>query len=102
MTLLSRGGFTPSWLNEGTASFFEGASAMADGRVLWPDAPIDRLQTLNMMLGGMTFGGKAPKLVDVIGWNQPRSYDAEYYPWGWGLVYFMQQYEDPTTLEYVY
>jgi tetratricopeptide (TPR) repeat protein len=102
MTMIAMGSGTPSWLNEGTASFFEGASAMADGRVLWPDAPIDRLQTLNMMLGGMTFGGKAPKLVDVIGWNQPRSYDAEYYPWGWGLVYFMQQYEDPTTLEYVY
>ena len=29
------GGYVPAWINEGTASFFEGTRAMADHRVLW-------------------------------------------------------------------
>jgi hypothetical protein len=100
MTLLERkGGSAPAWLNEGTASFFEGAKAMADHRVLWPDAAIQRLSSLTAMLGGAASG---PTLAQVVGFSGAGSYPAEYYPWGWGLVYFLQQYEDPQTLEYVY
>lgn len=102
MTMLAGGGGTPAWLNEGTSSFFEGAVAMADGRVLWPDAALSRLTTLEAMLKGQSFGPDTPKFLDVISYNQPGSYPAPYYPWGWGLVYFLQQYEDPQTLEYVH
>jgi len=100
MTLLERkGGSAPAWLNEGTSSFFEGATAMADHRVLWPDAAIKRLMSLRAMLGGSM---DSPTLEEVLGYGGPGSYPPNYYAWGWGLVYFLQQYEDPTTLEYVY
>ena len=105
MSMIEMGGHTPAWINEGTASFFEGAVAMADGRVLWPDVPInpiDRLQSLYQLLGGATADGKPVVMTDVIAFNEPGSYPPGYYPFGWGLVYFLQQYEDPTTLEYVY
>jgi hypothetical protein len=102
MTMLAGGGGTPAWLNEGTSSFFEGATAMADGRVLWPDAAQSRLLALNEMLNGKSYGGPSPTFLEVISYNKPGSYDPPYYPWGWGLVYFLQQYEDPQTLEYTY
>ncbi|MFT7668367.1 MAG: hypothetical protein ACI8X5_001059 [Planctomycetota bacterium] len=100
MSLLTRkGGTAPAWLNEGTASFFEGAVAMADHRVLWPDAATKRLRSLVAMLASES---KDPSLKKVISYNSPGSYDGSYYPWGWGIVYFMQQYEDEETLEFVY
>jgi len=99
MTMLSsRGGSSPSWLNEGTACFFEGATAMADRRVLWPDAAPGRLFSLAAMLRG----GSGPTPRQVIAYSGAGSYEGEYYPYGWGLVYYLQQYEDPTTLEYVW
>lgn len=99
-TLLARGGSIPSWFNEGTASFFEGAVAMADDRVLWPDAALGRLQSLVVALQHPR--ADTPKLEAVLGWDQPGSYPASYYAWGWGLVYFLQQYEDRDTLRHVY
>jgi len=99
MTILG-GDDSPAWLNEGTASFFEGAKAMEDRRVLWPDAAPERLQSLVAMLNGGV--EDAPGFLDVISYDQRGSYPAEYYPWGWGLVFFLQQFEDPETLEYVY
>jgi hypothetical protein len=99
MTMLAGGSNVPAWLNEGTSCFFEGAVAMADHRVLWPDAALERLQALSIMLES-TSG--SPKLADVIGYESPGSYQGEYYPFGWGLVYFLQQWEDPSTLEYAY
>jgi hypothetical protein len=100
MTLVSRGGFTPAWLNEGTASFFEGTVAMADGRVLWPGPALGRLRNLTADLRANKTGGLTAH--DVVSYAEPGSYGAEYYAWGWGLVYFLQEYEDPKTLEYVY
>ena len=49
MTMVTKGGWAPSWLNEGTATFFEGARGDGGRRVLWPDAAIGRLQDLNAM-----------------------------------------------------
>jgi hypothetical protein len=97
MSLLSQGGFVPAWINEGTASFFEGTVAMADHRVLWPEAARMRLRPLVDQLekGKLT-------AAQVVSYDSPASYPAEYYSFGWGLVYFLQQYEDPQTLEYVY
>lgn len=99
MTLRSRkGGWSPSWLNEGTASFFEGTVAMADNSVLWPDAARMRLQNLQYMVSSHS----GPGVLKVISHAGPGSYPADHYAYGWGLVYFFQQFEDPTTLEYVY
>lgn len=98
MTMLStRGGWAPAWLNEGTASFFEGSVAMADGTVLWPDAAKRRLYNLNALLQTGALG-----LENVVGWNSPASYPGEMYSFGWGLVYYLQEYEDPETLEHVW
>lgn len=98
MTLLSSGGYTPAWLNEGTASFFEGTVAMADGRVLWPGAALSRLSAVvyEMKQPG------SPTARSTVSYAGAGSYGAEYYAFGWGLCYFLQQYEDATTLEYVY
>ena len=102
MTALSkRGGWSPAWLNEGTACFFEGAKAMQDSRVLWPDAATNRLRSLSYMLP-LQGQGNIPTVADVIGFNRPGSYPGEYYAFGWGLVYYFQQYEDPDTLAYVW
>ena len=99
MTLLSRrGGSPPTWLNEGTSCFFEGATAMADRRVLWPDAALKRLGSLV----GMLRSRSGPTVAQVITYPGPGSYPAEYYSFGWGLVYFLQQYEDPETLTHPY
>lgn len=98
MTMLAGGSSVPAWLNEGTSSFFEGTVAMADGRVLWPRAAMSRLEALRFQIGSL----KPPRLRDVVQYDSPGSYAAEYYAWGWGLVYYLQEYEDPTTLEHVY
>lgn len=99
MTLLSRkGGSAPTWLNEGTACFFEGATAMADRRVLWPDAALKRLSSLSAMLNS----GTGPTPTQVVSYAGGGSYPGEYYSFGWGLVFFLQQYEDPDSLEYIY
>lgn len=98
MTLAAGGSPVPAWLNEGTSCFFEGTRAMADHRVLWPDAAIGRL----MSLTGQLQSGKKPTVLDVIAYNEPGSYAGEYYAYGWGLVYFLQEFEDPHTLEHVY
>lgn len=106
MTFMSKGGRSPAWLNEGTSSFFEGAVAMADNRVLWPDAAIGRLRSLKFMLEAQADGKNPPRDVPtprkVIEYMEPSSYPGSYYAFGWGYVFFLQQYEDPDTLEYVY
>jgi hypothetical protein len=100
MTALSkRGGYSPAWLNEGTASFFEGAKAMQDHRVLWPDVATSRLRSLTYFLSG---GQGGPTVEQVIGYDKPGSYPGEYYCFGWGLVYYFQEYEDPDSLAYVW
>jgi hypothetical protein len=98
MSLIAKGGYTPSWLNEGTATFFEGAVAMSDGRVLWPDAAIGRLGALCWELQNP----KSPTPTAVVSYPSAGSYPSEDYAYGWGLVYFLQQYEDAKTREYVY
>jgi hypothetical protein len=99
MTMLSmRGGFAPAWLNEGTSCFFEGATAMADHRVIWPDAARGRL----FALMGQMQGGQPPSFEDVVAYSSPGSYPGEYYAWGWGIAYFLQEWEDPQTLAYAW
>jgi len=82
-------GLVPAWLNEGTASYFEGASLRADGGIETNLVPMGRLTDLVETLRTDT-----PALKDVVSYHRPGSYAAEYYPVGWGLVYFMRNYEN--------
>ena len=92
------GGWAPAWLNEGTSSFFEGSRILVSGEVLWPEAAISRLRTLSHFISN----GGGPGVELVLEFAAPGSYPGEYYCYGWGLMYFMQEYEDPKTLEKVY
>jgi hypothetical protein len=100
MAILARGRPVPAWINEGTSTFFEGSVAMADHRVLWPDAALGRLQSLSHMLTSGTGPEKGART--VVSYASPGSYPGDYYAFGWGLIYFLQQWEDPETLTYPY
>ncbi len=79
----------PGWLNEGTASYFEGARLMPNGAVETNLIPDERLLYLELSLKR-----GQPTLKDVVTYYEPGSYDGSYYPFGWGLVYFLLNYED--------
>ena len=79
----------PAWLNEGTASYFEGAKLQGNGVVETNLVPEERLQSLEILLNR-----GSPTLEQVVTYFQPGSYPGEDYPFGWGLVYFLLNYED--------
>ncbi len=89
LALPGGGSDRPTWLNEGTASYFEGARLLANGSVEFNLVPKERLLGLRIYLEM----GK-PTLTDTVEYNTPGSYPGEYYPFGWGLVYFFHNYED--------
>ena len=82
----------PTWLNEGTACYFEGTRIERGGSVSFNGIPDGRLRNLVAL---MDIG--KPTVEDVITYFVPGSYDGEYYPFGWGLVYFLQNYEDESS-----
>lgn len=86
----------PAWLNEGTASYFEGARLLANGTIETNLVPESRLSALKASLDAIETSsrGSQPTLKDVVSFYQPGSYPGEYYPYGWGLVYFLHNYED--------
>ncbi|MCA9001992.1 MAG: hypothetical protein KDB61_08720, partial [Planctomycetes bacterium] len=101
-------GLLLTWLNEGTASYFEGAFLQPGGSVATNRIPKTRLRSLYMLLGFVK-GEKgdyvqarkphpnAPTLEQVITYYRPGSYPGEYYPFGWGLVYFFHNYENEAS-----
>jgi hypothetical protein len=100
----------PTWLNEGTASYFEGAALLTGGVVETNRIPSSRLRSLIYYLGRSSAlrpskkGGSrvesydeadsSPGLKAVVSYMAPGSYPGEYYPFGWGLVYFCLNYEN--------
>lgn len=82
-------GAEPVWLNEGTASYFEGARLLPNGSVAFNLVAEGRLEDLKYFLEA----GK-PTLEDTVTYVTEGSYPGEYYPFGWGLVYFLHNYED--------
>jgi hypothetical protein len=83
------GGNEPTWLNEGTASYFEGARYLPNGSVQFNLVAEERLAELKVHLAE----GR-PTLKDVVTYAERGSYPGEYYPFGWGLVYFLLNYEN--------
>ncbi len=79
----------PTWLNEGTASYFEGARLLPNRSVTKNDIPEGRLRSLKTVLKSGN-----PTLQDVVSYHKPGSYPGRYYPVGWGLAYFMHNYEN--------
>ncbi|MEZ6004646.1 MAG: hypothetical protein R3F33_10730 [Planctomycetota bacterium] len=78
-----------TWLNEGTASYFEGAFLQPGGSVATNRIPEGRLASLAYQLKEEPL-----PLDDVLTYYQPGSYPGEYYSYGWGLVYYIHNYED--------
>ena len=98
-------GLELTWLNEGTASYFEGAFMQPGGSVAKNRIPRTRLRSLYSLIGfrkGKSLEqrmprGDAPTLEDVITYYGQGSYDGAYYPYGWGLVYFFHNFEDENS-----
>ena len=82
-------GTVPAWLNEGTAAYFEGAHLLPSGRVVANDIPGHRLSGVKAALDE-----NYPTVREVVAYFEDGSYDGSYYPVGWGLVYFLLNYED--------
>ncbi len=82
-------GLLPSWLNEGTATYFEGAILLPDMTVEPNAIPEWRLGALRAALDRGT-----PTLKSVVSYYRPGSYPPMYYCVGWGLTYFLHHYEN--------
>jgi len=85
---IAKGGGLPGWFNEGLASFFEGTRLLSNGKVKWNLVAAHRLRPLVDYLKS----SGSPKLADVIACKVD-DYRV-FYPYGWGLVYFMYNYEN--------
>ncbi|MBK7644103.1 MAG: tetratricopeptide repeat protein [Planctomycetes bacterium] len=86
-TSLAGGGSVPAWLNEGMASFFEGTRLLSNGKLDWNLVASGRLYPLVDDIKAGTH-----KLADVIQGNV-EDYRV-FYPWGWGIVYYLFNAED--------
>ena len=100
----------PTWLNEGTASYFEGAALLTGGVVETNRIPSGRLRNLAYFLGRSAalrpasekiepYGNyveteDSPGLKAVLSYQAPGSYPGNYYSFGWGMVYFCLNYEN--------
>ncbi|MFO0984259.1 MAG: tetratricopeptide repeat protein [Planctomycetota bacterium] len=80
-------GAVPAWLNEGLASFFEGTQYLSNGQIKWNLVAAGRLLPLAESLE------KSPvALADVLS-GKVDDYRV-YYPYGWGIVYYLYNAED--------
>ncbi len=86
-TTLAGGGGVPAWLNEGMASFFEGTRLLSNGKLDWNLVATGRLYPLVEDIKA-----DKHKLADVIQGNV-EDYRV-YYPWGWGICYYLYNAED--------
>ena len=86
-TSLCGGGGVPAWLNEGMASFFEGTRLLSNGKLDWNLVAPGRLYPLvdSIHTGKRTLAEVIQGKVDDY---------REYYPWGWGIVYYLYNAED--------
>lgn len=95
----------PTWLNEGTASYFEGAAILPGGFVETNRIPESRLRSVVMQIGGRNPSDPvsvdkldprpdAVDLWDVVTYFAPGSYPGTHYSFGWAMVYFCMNYEN--------
>ena len=95
----------PTWLNEGTASYFEGAAILPGGFVETNRIPESRLRSVVIQIGGrnpsdpvsvdkLDPNPDAVDLWDVVTYFAPGSYPGSHYSFGWAMVYFCMNYEN--------
>jgi len=87
--LTEKAGNPPGWLNEGTASFFEGCELKADGTIVKNKPAASRVREWEY-----TESRSPLTLKQLVSYHQPGSYGGEYYAYGWSLVYFLLNYEE--------
>ncbi len=99
MTLLSKDRHVvPAWLNEGTASYFEGCEIKADGTIVKNAPAVHRLRAWYHIDNS---DGRH-SLEDLVAHvrntgadsSGSRSYEGSFYPYGWAFVYFLLNYEE--------
>ncbi len=79
----------PTWLNEGTASYFEGCELQADGSIVKNKPALGRIREWE----GYEAGDERHSLEDLVTCAH-RDYDVTFYSYGWSLVYFLNNYEN--------
>jgi len=93
-----RGLYTPAWLDEGTASYFEGCKIKADGTIVKNNVAERRLRSWFFLENS----DRRKSLTDLIAHERNTgpdstgtlSYEGVYYPYGWSLAYFLLNYEE--------
>jgi len=89
----------PAWLNEGAASYFEGCIIKADGTILKNNVAEPRLRSWWYL----EHSDDRKSLEDLVAHirnagpdleKKTRSYEGEFYPYGWAFVYFLLNYEE--------
>lgn len=80
----------PGWLSEGIACYFEGAKLLPSGAVITNTIPEGRLKNLVYLMGD----GRPGSMIGAIRYYQPGSFGGEFYPYSWGLVYYLYNYEN--------
>ncbi len=92
MFLLTRKakGKPPTWLNEGTSSYFEGCELKADGSIVKNKPAALRIREWEMIENSE----ERHSLAEVISYPGPGSYPGSFYSYGWALVYFLLNYEE--------
>jgi hypothetical protein len=96
--LQKRGVYTPAWLDEGTASYFEGCQIKADGTIVKNNVAEHRLREW----WWLEHSDKRNSLEDLVAHERNTgpdstgllSYEGEFYSYGWALVYFLLNYEE--------
>lgn len=79
----------PGWLNEGTASYFEGCELKADGTIVKNKPALSRVRSWE----ALESGSNRLSLKELVSFQEPGSYPGHYYPYGWSFVYFLLNYE---------
>jgi len=79
----------PTWLNEGTASYFEGCELKADGSIVKNKPALNRVREWERLEGS----SRKHSLEELIRCPH-RKYDGSFYSYGWALVYFLNNFED--------
>ncbi len=95
---VKRGYYTPAWLEEGAASYFEGCVIKADGTILKNNVAEHRLRSW----WALEHSSRRHTLEELVAHvrntgpdkNHMLSYEGEFYPYGWAFVYFLLNYEE--------
>ncbi|MFT7516480.1 MAG: hypothetical protein ACI84O_000261 [Myxococcota bacterium] len=93
-----RGIYTPAWLDEGTASYFEGCVITANGTILKNNVAESRLRSWWSLERNDSTRHTLEELIahprNTGPLNGTLSYEGDFYPYGWALVYFLLNYEE--------